>query len=309
MLLTDGDCIDGLDIDRVDSDAASVAASEGINLFDHIIPLARSRVVSMLQSKFQGFVNASLGGGPGLSANHIATVMDTGVGRDVAAPRIDMAQVVVNYGNEKGWRTLEQILAYQTLFELYRSAHSRKINDTYQNRMNMAEQELKRCLRWIQQNGVPVADLPLTRPAAKYEESGTWDNSNVSTSTVPATTGGQFYVKISYVVGTVESALSEPVLIDVAAGKAISVSIASLVHPTGQVKVDGVWYPRLVPTGWHIYCASFTSRTYYRQTSSPVAIGTASYTFTADPVFSGVQAALGQKPDRNVLPMEFLNRA
>lgn len=309
MLLTDGDCIDGLDIDRVDSDAASVSAQEGINLIDHIIPLARSRVVAMLQSKFQGFVNSSLGGGPGLSANHIAAVMNVGGARDVAAPRIDMAAVVVNYGNEKGWRTLEQVLAYQTLFELYRSAHSRKINDTYQNRMNMAETEVKRCLRWIQQNGVPVVIGPLTRPAAKYEESGTFDTGNLSVSNVIGTVGGQVWVKISYINGDIESAPSDPVLIDVAAGKAITVSISTLIHPTGQAKVDGVWYSRAVPTGWYIYCASATNaQAYYRQTMTSVPIATTSYTLTGDPSYTGTKAGLGQKPDTNVLPMEFLNR-
>jgi len=309
MLLTDGDCIDGLDIERADSDASSVAAQEGINLFDHIIPLAHSRVVSMLQSKFQGFVNASLGGGPGLSANHIASVMNVGGSRDVASPRIDMASVVINYGNEKGWRTLEQILAYQTLFELYRSAHSRKINDTYQTRMNMAETEVKRCLRWIQQNGVPVVAIPLTRPAAKYEESGYWDATNLSVSNAPGTVGGQVWIQISYVSGDVESAPSEPVLIDVAAGKAITVSISTLSHPAGQVKIDGVWYARSVPTGWHVYCAPASSlKAFYRQTSSPIAIATSTYTLTGDPAYSGIKAGLGQKPDASVLPMEFLNR-
>lgn len=301
MLFTDSDGITVDDLLKLDDEIGADASAETVHLSD-VIETAWAQVKMELQAKLQGFWSHG-----GVSANHAASVMDIGRGSAEAIHRCDPASILVE---PRG--TIYYLLTWHAVSRFYKKVFSRKIADTYEARYLLADREIANLYRIIGRTGVPIVNFPLSRPAAKHENSGTWETSNVSYSTLNGCTGGSFTVKISWVsVDGIESEPSDEQVIVIPANKALSVSIATLIPPTGSAIVDGQTWPRTAATGWHIYTAPLNSSVFRRQTSTAIPVATTSYTLLADPdTATGalLASASRQTVTARLLPINVLHR-
>lgn len=324
MLWTDGLFLTAASLARIDSGLVDTAQAENITLdgpggaiFAGIEEAASE--LTKLVLAFGGYLNSG-----DLTANHYAAVMNVGIGNSVRQ-KIVLQQVCINAENQYSWSHVVQWAALWCVYSVYRNAFQRNNTDRYKEKMVYYKKELDNRVRWtLSSLGVPVVLQPLSAPAALWGygdsnsgyDSGTWDSSNLSLVSSPsATFAGSLDVAVTYAdmsapgnyvsylkQNNCESGPSSKATITVTAGHKLSVNIASLkpadgIQPADQVLVCVV-SPRKA-THWNVY-AGLSGSSLYLQNTTPIPVGTTSYTLTGDPVLSGFKLGRGQFSDRRL---------
>lgn len=304
------------DLLRLDSEVTVVATSEGITLVGDngvlrgAVEEAANEMMKLVIS-FGGYLNSG-----DLSANHMAAVLNVGVGNSVRQ-KIGLQQVVVSGDVPGQWNWIKQWVVFWSLKTFYRDAFARLGGDRYKNKMDFYKEELQRRITpnlWAL--GVPMVIRPIARPAAKFERStGTWDSTNVSLVAGSGTATTAFDVVVTYVdmsqpnfyasaakPGNCESENSDVVTVTPTAAQVIQVDINSLNPPTGAQHPSQIMVVVVSPlkaTHWNVYCG-LSSGVMYLQNSVPIPIATKTFTFPGNPILSGFQSGNGQYPDRRL---------
>lgn len=310
-LYTDNDCITAADLQAVDAECATVAtaqtppiALEGDrSVIRRAIEQCGSKIMAVSQTMTGYYVSAGMG------LNHVMAVMNVG-GFGLERPRFMLNQLVA-LDPDPSKREFRIWLENMALHYLYRDAVARfgTQSDRYAMKMDLYRDEASSSWGRLCDRGFPVIISGyLACPGAIREyNAGTWDSTNISaTGSGSAETGHAYNVVITYTgSGYVsptnkmnsESGPSAMAAIQVPSGKVISISITSLVPPTSTAPdlgiADGVT-TRMAAAGWNVYVGLSNSTIIYRQNSTPIAIGTMSYTLVGAPVLSGAQPGLGQ---------------
>jgi len=327
MLWTDSIFITTADLVRVDSEVPRVTDAEGITLTGdngllRAVVEEASTELSKLVIAFGGYLNSG-----DLSANHVAAVLNVGIGNSVRM-KVTLSQICVSGNNPGEWNWIKQWAVYWALRILYRNAFSRTVNDRYEKKMNFYKDELvRRVTPSIYGLGVPVVLRPLQAPAAYFERSaGSWGQTNVSLVAGPGTLTASnscdiaiTFVDMSqanlYVSATqpnnAESNPSGVITQVMNTAQVLSVSIASLNPPTGRQDPAQVLVSVMSPmkaTHWNVYVGT-SGGTLYLQNGSPIPIATKTYTLAGDPVLSGFPVGIGQYQDRRLSIMPTRQRA
>lgn len=318
MLFTDSVFITQEDLTRLDAEVIAVAESEGIilNGYNGVLRSAVEETSNELQKmiiSFGGYLNAG-----DMTANHVAAVMNVGIGNSVRM-KVGMQQIVVSGDVPYQWTHLKQWCVFFCLKTFYRNVFARKIEDRYKAKMEFFDLDMnRRVLPNLWALGIPIVLRPLVRPAATFEiKSGTWDDTNVSLAsgfgTLDTNTSldvaityvdqsqGDFYVSAD-IRNNCESATSDPITIQMQDGMVVSIDITSLSPPTGRQSRAQVMLVVVAPlkaTGWNVYVGG-TGGTLYLQNSTPIPIATKTYELAGDPVLSGHESGLGQYADRRL---------
>lgn len=317
MLWTDSVFISQDDLTRVDSEVAAVATSEGImltgdnGLLRGAVEEAANEMMKLVIS-FGGYLNAG-----DLTANHLAAVLNVGIGNSVRQ-KIGSQQIVVSGDVPGQWNWIKQWTVFWALKTFYRNAFARVSGDRYEKKMIFYKEELQRRIMpnlWAL--GVPMVIRPLVRPAATFERStGTWDSSNVSMVSGSGTTAAVSYdVAITYCdmsqsnfyaspafPNNCESDLSDVINVATEDASVIEVDITSLKPPSGAQHPSQIMVVVVSPlkaTNWNVY-VGLKGGTLYLQNVAPIPIATKTFTLTGDPVLSGCESGQGQYPDRRL---------
>lgn len=318
MLWTDQIFITTADLLRMDPEVTNVATSEGIVLAgdEGLIRSSLEETVNELNKiviAFGGYLNSG-----DLSANHLAAVLNVGIGNSVRQ-KILPIQVCVSGPTPSSWNWVKQWAVFWCLKVFYRTAMARNINDRYEKRMNTYKDEL---IRRITPNmyamGIPVVLQPLSAPAATFTRNpGTWDSTNVALVNGPGTLNGvAVNVAITYVdqsqtnlyvsastPNNAESQSSELIEVTLTTGKVLEFNISSLNPPDGTQDPATILVTVIAPlqaTGWNIYVGLASSNTLYLQNSEPIPITTLQQVLPGDPIFSGYQLGQGQYETRRL---------
>ncbi len=322
MLITDNDIVTLADLNAVDPEVGTLSKAmpnvPPITGPESVIRQAADHVCRMIESQWQNFSGYLMS--PGNSANQVAAVMNV-YSTSVTRPRFRQ-NMVVAIEPDPTKHHIRECIKYYSLYAMFRSQYHRKIDDRFGLKMNFYDGEYKRAWQRFQATGCPIVLSPLVCPGAVREyQAGTWGNSNVTAGSSGSTeTGNEYDVVISYVgqaytswtkPNNSESAPSAIVTIQASEGQVLTVDISTLNPPNGNMPnvgtADGVYSP-MPATGWLIYAAP-TGQTPVLQTSSPIAIGTQSYTLPNAPVTNGQTVGVGQFPDYNYAWVRVLNRA
>lgn len=338
MLWTDAVAITPADLARYDSEAATVAVQENITLGGSSSVCqagyedAANELMKLVIS-FGGYLNAG-----DLSANHLAAVLNVGIGNSVRQ-KVGLQQVVItgDVATQSTW--LRTWATYIVLKQLYRDAFGRTINDRYKLKLDFLKDDMqRRILPNVMALGVPIVTRPLDCPGSFYglsgvpgsnfpssfSTAGVWNSNNVTLVAGAGTltseldvvvtycdmSQGNFYVSPSQA-NNMESNPSTIVTQQMVAGMVLNINIASLNPPTGGQPPQQVLVVVVAPgtaTHWNLY-VGLTGQTLYLQNSAPIPIATKTYTLPGDPVFSGYQAGIGQYADRRLSLLRTRQRA
>ena len=316
MLWTDSVFVAQDDLLRIDSEVSVVATSEGITLTGDngllrgAVEEAANEMMKLVIS-FGGYLNAG-----DLTANHLAAVLNVGVGNSVRQ-KIGLQQVVVSGDVPGQWNWIKQWTVFWALKTFYRDAFARLGGDRYKAKMDFYKEELQRRITpnlWAL--GIPMVIRPLVRPAAKFERNtGTWDASNVVPVAGSGTATTPFDVAITYAdtsqpnfyagAATPNNCESEPsdiLTVTPDGTQVIQVNITSLRPPTGAQHPSQIMVVVVSPlkaTHWNVYVGN-QGGTLYLQNTVPIPIATKTYTLAGDPVLSGYESGNGQYPDRRL---------
>jgi hypothetical protein len=325
MLFTDADCLTIQDLAIIDPECTGVASSEKPAIVlsgpNSIIRHTMEECGNELMAKFQNFSGYLVS--PGLSLNHIAAVMNI-MSTAISRPRMRLNQVVA-IGPNPTKNAMKHWLEHTALRNLYRAAFARfsRNEDRYQKKLEWWDEEATRAWKQLIYQGVPVVLQPLPCPGALREfNAGTFDTTCVtaggsgsadpgSTWNVAITWVGAAYVSPSNK-NNAESAGSAVVTVNTTSGQVLTVSIANLNPPTSTLPPIGTAdniYNQVSASGWIIYCSSGNGP-FYQQNSTPIPVGTTSYTLPAAPVQSGASTLqAGQFEDYNFSWANILFRA
>lgn len=313
MLWTDSVFVTTADLQRIDSEVIKVASEER----DEIVLTGRNGLmrgaVEEAAIELQKMV-ISFGGylGSGdLSPNHIAAVMNIGMGNAVRQ-KCTLSQVCVSGDSEDSWNVIKQWVVFWTLHIIYRDAFNRTVKDRYEGKMRYYKSEIqRRVTQGISALGIPLVISPLSAPAAFFErESGSWGTDNVSLVAGPGTLDAVSRdVVITYVDmsnqtlyvdsthrGNAESNPSVRVSAAMTTGSVLHVDINSLQPPTGAQHPSQVLVCVISPlkaTHWNVY-VGVADGTLYLQNATPIPIDTKTYTLAADPLTTGPTSGFGQ---------------
>lgn len=316
MLWTDGDFITAADLASLDNEVAQVAAVDGLQIEDSgsavgVIHRALEEAGDALLLYTRQFAGGFMGDGS-VTGAHYAAVMNTGQS-SVVTSKILLSQVVVSAAVASQWSPVKRWCVYWALMLFYRDAANRTNNDRYADKSAGYRADLHG-MYWsaVRNAGLPVVNNPLPCPGAKYEpDAGTWDATSLSLVPGSGNLTTDWDVAITWVGdGGVESHPSARATLSLTSGNVLRVSIASLMPPDGtqpaaQRALCAVPYSKA--TGWNVY-AGPKNGTLRLQTVTPVPIGTATYTLTANPVTNTRAAGQGQVPNRWMTLQTFLTR-
>jgi len=325
MLLTDNDIITLDDLQAVDPEVGLIEKN-----LPNVPPMvgpesiarqAADHVTRMIESQFQNFSGYLMS--PGNSANQIAAVMNV-YSTSVTRPRMRMNQVVA-VEPDPTKRHIKECIKYYALYAFFRSQYHRKVptDDRFAMKMEFYDGEYQRAWQRLQATGCPIVLTPLVCPGAIREyQTGTWGDSNVTAGGSGSTeTGNEYDVVITWT-GQAYSSWSQPnnsesapsaiVTIQATEGQVLTIDISTLNPPNAAVPnvgtADGIYSP-MPATGWNVYVA-VTGNTPLLQNSTPIAIGTTSYTLPNAPVTTnGKTVGVGQFPDYNYAWVRVRNRA
>jgi hypothetical protein len=317
MLWTDSVFITPDDLSRLDSEVAAVATANDITLTGNNGLLRGaieevSNEMMKLVIAFGGYLNSG-----DLSANHMAAVLNVGIGNSVRQ-KVSLQQIIVSADVSGQWGWVKQWAIFWALKTFYRDAFSRLGGDRYKTKMDFYKDELQRRIMpnmWAL--GVPITLRPLSRPAALFERAtGTWDSTNVALEVGSGTLDGvSCDVVVTYcdmsqanlyvspdVPNNAESDASDTITIAMTAGNVIGVDISSLRPPTGTQHPSQVMVVVVAPlkaTHWNVY-AGPTGGTLYLQNLAPIPIATTSFALPGDPVVSDYPLGNGQYAERRL---------
>lgn len=328
MLWTDKIFVTVDDLLRIDSEAQKVADAEEITLEGDNGQIRAgveeaSNEIQKLIVAFGGYLNSG-----DLTANHIAAVLNVGIGNSVRM-KAGLNQICVSGDTSTSWNWIKQWTVLWSLRVFYRNAFARTVNDRYEKKMNIYKDEL---IRRVQPTlfalGAPIVLRPLYAPAAYFtRNSGSWDATNVTLTAGAGTLDNTHscdvvvtYVDMSqanlYVSAAkpnnAESELADRITQVMNTGDVLEVSIASLNPPTGAQDPSQVLVVVISPlkaTHWNIYVSATPGGTLFLQNANPIPIATETYTFAGDPVFSGYMSGLGQYADRRLSLVPMRQRA
>jgi hypothetical protein len=318
LLWTDGIFVQPEDLARIDSEVTAISTAEGITLSGDngllrgAVEEAASEMMKLIIS-FGGYLNSG-----DLTANHLAAVLNVGIGNSVRQ-KIGLQQIVVSGDVSGQWSWVKQWVVFWALRTFYRDAFSRLGGDRYRVKMDFYKDELQRRVTpnlWAL--GVPMVIRPLARPAAKFERNvGTWDDSNVVVTPDVGTGANptQFDVVVTYAdmsqanfyvsankPNNSESNPSDVVTVSLDSSQTAEVDITSLNPPTGYQHPSQVMVVVVSPlkaTHWNVY-VGLHGKTLFLQNSSPLPISTKTFAIPANPILSGFSSDLGQYPDRRL---------
>jgi hypothetical protein len=315
-LWTDSIFIQPRDLLRLDAEAINVAQAEGVTLTgpNGLLRGAQEEAAMELQKQmiaYGGYLNSG-----DLSANHLAAVLNVGIGNSVRQKAL-LVQVPVTDGIPGSWSWVFQYAVYWALKVLYRDVFSRTVNDRYKTKLDYYEKELeKRVSKNLLALGIPIVLQPLSMPGAFYEpNSGTFNESNVELVGGPGTSTKTYDVAVTYCDTTqanryVSAALSNnaesagSVVQNVVpnGSQVIEVSIASLNPPTGAQSPATILVCVIAPmtaSAWNVYVGT-SGGTLYLQNSTPIPIATKTWTLPGDPIVSAYTLGLGQYQTRRL---------
>lgn len=304
MLWTDADFISADDLVSLDAEVKDVASVESITLEgdNGIIHRAIEEAGDTILKHMQVW-GASLVGAGGVTSNHWAAVMNTGLDA-VHQSKVLLTQVVVSSLFGKSWSAVKRWAAYWALMAFYRDAANRTNNDRYRVKQETYHGQLHNTY-WeaVRSTGLPVAIRPLPCPGALYElNAGTWGNGNVSAVDGPGV-GGSYDVVVTWADSLQtngESGPSARATATLEAGKVAQVDIGTLLPPTGAqpratVPLAVVTYGRA--THWNVY-AGPSGGVLRLQNAAPIPVGTQTYTLTGDPALTTPAVGTGQYPEQ-----------
>lgn len=321
MLWTDSIFLAPGDLARIDSEVQTVATSESITLTGDngmlrgAVEEAANEMMKLVIS-FGGYLNAG-----DLTANHLAAVLNVGIGNSVRQ-KVGLQQIVVSGDVPGQWNWVKQWVVYWALRNFYRDAFARVGGDRYKVKMDFYREEMQRRITSnLYTLGIPVVIRPLVRPAAKFERNtGTWDSSNVNLVTGSGIATTPFDVVVTYcdmsqsnfyasaaMPNNCESELSDVVTVTPGGAQVIEVDITSLNPPSGAQHPSQILVVVVSPlraTHWNVYIGN-QGGVLYLQNAAPIPITTKTYTLVSDPVMSGYESSNGQYPDRrlSIAPM------
>ena len=266
---------------------------------------------------FGGYLNAG-----DLTANHLADVLNVGIGNSVRQ-KIGLQQIVVSGDVPGQWNWVKQWVVYWALRNFYRDAFARVGGDRYKVKMDFYKEEMQRRITSnLYTLGIPVVIRPLVRPAAMFERNtGTWDSSNVDLVAGSGIATTPFDVVVTYCdmsqpnfyadaahPNNCESEPSDIVTVTPDGTQVIEVDITSLNPPSGAQHPSQIMVVVVSPlraTHWNVYIGNQGSSTLYLQNPAPIPIATKTCTLAGDPVLSGYESSNGQYPDRrlSIAPM------
>lgn len=262
---------------------------------------------------------------PGIVQQSAIVTWGTRTGTRLPFIRLNQIIVTSRYANTTS--PVQDWVTYYSLFKLYeRLAGNLNVGSAATNRdlflqkrnkyKRVIEDDLFPIMRRI---GVQTIRLPLDCPGAmKIPYSGLWQVSNVSSLSHSGTAGGVFDVAITYVdqsqsnryngPGAVNNYESHPSAtvsgITISANQVISVSIASLNPPDGNIpeplKYANYTGMTAKATGWNLYVGLTGQTLYLQNPTSPIPISTKVATLTADPIVnSGYPVGFGQRGEED----------
>lgn len=227
----------------------------------------------------------------------------------------NLAQVVLSGLSLDEWSALKQYTAAGILRVIYRAAANQSTKDRYTARLERMESDISK-VYWpaVKMEGIPVVLNPLPAPGAFLERAGEFSdaNSNVTLITDGAGTVSVDYdfsvtwVGDGYTSGAVknneESFHSERVTVTMVSGKVARVNITGLTPPDGDqpewTKHNSSYTPGNADR-WNVW-AGVKGGVLFRQTLTPIVVGTDFFQLPADPLLSGEQVDLGQVADLSV---------
>jgi hypothetical protein len=318
LLWTDSLFISQSDLSRIDSEIPNVATAENIvlagdnGLIKGAIEECSNELLKLIVA-FGGYLNSG-----DLSANHLAAVLNVGIGNSVRT-KATLDQVCVSGNSATSWNHVKNWTVAWTLRLFYRDAYSRTSNDRYKAKMDQYKDDLARRLTpAIYALGVPIVLQPLSAPAAYFTRNpGTWDSTDVDTVAGPGTLDNQSVdVTVTYVdqsqpnryqsyaqSNNAESDAPPVVTQSLVTGQVLQVDVSNLNPPTGAqdpAQILTCVVAPLMATGWNVY-VGLTGGTLWLQNSTPIPIATTSYTFSGDPVFkNGKPQLIGQYQNRRL---------
>ena len=244
-----------------------------------------------------------------LSSNHLAAVLNVGLGNSVRAKAL-VGQVCVSGSVAKQRTHIVQWATYWVMRKFFNSVVGRTVEDRYKKKADYYDDEIrKRMTPTMWSQGVPIVLRPLPCPGAIYEaNTGTWDVSNVTSDTCVGAIGGQFDVVVTYVdmfesglyiskdqPNNSESGPSATVPgVVVPVDSSLVIDIATLNPPSGKQNPATVLLSvvsGLAASHWNVY-AGTSGGSLYLQNMDPIPIAQTSYQLTGDPVKN--KYALGQ---------------
>lgn len=315
MLWTDGDFVTSQDLITLDSEVQDVASAETITLDDPVtgnsvihraIEEAGDRLMKYMQI-FGGYLNSG-----SVSANHYAAVMNLGQ-PSVNRSKILRGQIVVTDLSPYTWNVVKRWVAYWSLHVFFRDVANRTLKDRYRDKEERYSKE-SNTIHWdaLRAAGIPTVRMPFPCPGAAWEpNAGLWSASNVTQVTGAGTQNGSYDVAVTWVDlmpgyyvsptnnGNAESHPSASQTLALTSGNVIRVNIASLIPPNGSQHPATVPYAVVqyhAAGGWNVY-AGVSGGPLYLQNSTPIPVGTKTYTLTGDPLASGSTLGQGQYAD------------
>ena len=168
MLYTDGTWINVDDLLAADSDIASVADTESIDLEG-----ALKRVTGECgQDLLTALVNFSMSGSQNLSGVHINAVL----GNSSVSSRARLGQIVAHSLSPGINSPIKTWVTYSILAALYLDARSGKNGERYDLRLERFSKRADDAWLMLCELGIPIVNYPLPCPGAVFEpEMGTWD--------------------------------------------------------------------------------------------------------------------------------------
>jgi hypothetical protein len=308
MLYTDDDFVNTADLVSIDSDITDIVTAESL-----VAEGNNSLVRRGLEDAGRAIERHLYLGD--LSMRDLA-VRDTLVypGLSISRAFGSLAQVVISGESENHWSVIKRYAVAKVLVCLYRAAMAKGNNeDRYTNKLEMVKEDI-RCSYWpdMKKIGIPFVFTPLPAPGAIMMRCGTFGDANGSVVAGAGTRADIIQLVVTwvgdkYISGSNknngESYRSEYCNIQMANGKVAKVSIIGLTAPDGTQQT---WtkaearYSVAKAVGWNVWAGLPNAGVMYRQTLTPVALGTTTYTLAADPVLSGETLDLGQFPDINI---------
>lgn len=340
MLYTDSLFITANDINYIAPDLVTeLAASQFSTTITNLAQEAYSQCSTIIASQLQSVIGATnFNPSGGATSLHNAAII-WGVRAQSNVVRLRMGQIVINdlyqgdgppatsvslYGPLRSWLIMWAcILGYRKMVGRVDPTLDR-YRTKYDFLRNVAGAEKWAMLR---STGLPYVRVPFPAPGALYEpQQGIWSAANLTNTALSGPAGGTFTVAITwvdqsspvnYISPTTKNncesgpSLSYPntyLTPTIAADNVLTISIASLIPPTGNVNnaeasITGVTQGTRIATGWNVYVGSNDpTQSLYLQNAVPIPVTQQTYTLASDPVLAGYTLGPGQYPDAN-MPM------
>lgn len=257
---------------------------------------------------------------PGMALHNTAVMFN--LSREFRIPYLRLNQIVVSARYAGQTTPLHDYIARVAIRSVYdsiafRMAVDKNAYDRYSARRDWYTAKINTEF-WpiLKSTGIDYVLRPLDCPgSAHMPDTGVWGTGNVGTTTSGGAAGGVFDIAITYVDqsqtsyyqgptnrGNSESHPSATVVgMNVNAGSALTVSIASLNPPDGHIPsslqfANYSYYARRA-TGWNVYVGLTGQALYLQNPLAPIPITQKSLVFAGDPVLSGYPVGYGQHGD------------